>query len=307
MKRLLEFLSYHNAVPIAFGILFLGAGVGFAASPEAREAVFDAETIVASIDNSYLLAADIEHFSFSIQITAVTEDDTHYFVSYTLTTIDLVESAWRDAVKEKTLSVEKAFLAGRDLGVYVTKELAEVRDAERARLLETQAIEQGLGESQKVVATVYSGLVGRLLSPTEEAFEGYAPVVAATEPASEPATAGSPAVAGASASVAGSASSDTKPPVITIFGNNPAQIERGVRYSDLGFLALDNATDNVSTYTYFNEKKTLSVFIDTSYDATYTVTYEAIDPSGNVARATRTVIVGTGGEEPDPDLEPEPE
>jgi len=59
----------------------------------------------------------------------------------------------------------------------VTKQLAQVHDAERARLLETQHIERSVGQTQKIVATEYSVLVGRVLNDTGESLKGYAPVI----------------------------------------------------------------------------------------------------------------------------------
>lgn len=288
MKKLANFLLYNNLVPVAFGVLFLGSAGALAASPDVRDVVLEANEVVRSVDNSYILNADVANYPYEVAVTQVSEDDERYYVDYTLTTIDLEDYVWKNIIKQKTLEVSKEALEGRDLAAYVSRELTQARAAERARLIETQEIERSLGVTQKVIATEYSGLIGALVPPSEEVFTEYVPYeapVATTPDTSSP----DGQVAGASVV------NDGVGPTITIFGNNPAEIARGASYADLGFLALDNGSDAVATYTYVNGKLALrGVIIDTSYDATHTITYEAIDPSGNVTRKDRTVIVGTG-------------
>ncbi len=77
---------------------------------------------------------------------------------------------------------------------------------------------------------------------------------------------------------------DTEPPTITIYGKNPARIEKNSSYIDLGAEAKDNTDDNV-------RMETTGAEIDTSVTGTYTVTYIASDRYGNTSSATREVIV----------------
>lgn len=287
MKSLANFFLYNNFVPLAFGIIFLGGAGALAASPDVRDAVFEAQEIVRSVDNSYIVNADVANYPYDIEVTAVKEDSERYYIEYTLSTIDIEEYVWRGVVKTKTLEVAKESLQGRDLAAYVSSELTQAREAERARLIETQKIERTLGASQKVVATEFGGLIGALV-PSREEVVAVTPYEPPVDPVSDT-TSPDGIVAGASTVNDGQGLS------ITIFGNNPATIQKGTSYADLGFLALDNGSDNVATYTYVNGKLALrGVIIDTSYDATHTITYEAIDPDGNVTRKDRTVIVGTG-------------
>jgi len=83
---------------------------------------------------------------------------------------------------------------------------------------------------------------------------------------------------------------DTQAPTITIIGNNPANVEVGTNYVDLGASVTDNEDENLGI-------KVEGDNLDTSTDATYEITYTAVDQAGNTGTAKRTVIVGNGGTE----------
>ena len=75
---------------------------------------------------------------------------------------------------------------------------------------------------------------------------------------------------------------DTTPPTITILGDNPLTVEVGAAFSDPGVTVYDQ--DGSSTYTTTGT-------VDTNVLGAYTLTYTAVDNSGNQATATRTVNV----------------
>ncbi len=229
MKSLLQFIQYNNAIPIAFGILFLGAGGVLAASPAAQDAIFTASEVVRSVDNARITSADIGALPFTLQVVGVTEDDATYHLTYTLETIALVDGVWRDVTESKSLTVAKNALSGEDFGVYAMRQLSEVRDAERSRLAKTQEIERNNGTTAKVVSTEYGGLVGRFFDPTTETFPGYTPVVVSPSPAPEITSALldalDPAVLDASADSWIGTANDTEPPQITILGDSPVPSE----------------------------------------------------------------------------------
>ncbi len=319
MNRFSAFFKYNNAVPVVLGALFLATGGVFAASPDARDAVLSTSEVVRSVDNSYIASVNLDSFVPRIQITGVTEDSEYYYVAYTLTTIDLADFVWRDVDKSETMKVSKADLADRDLGLYVTKQLKEIVDWQLARLRETQNFEKKVGITPKVVATEYGGLIGKLLDPTEEALPGYAPVkppeperpvvtgadvaaiavqeMAAVQAANEQAaqssvsadTAAAPAAAAPTTASTESGSttppvvSDVEPPTITVLGNNPATVDVGTAYSDLGAAVTDNVNGNLGV--------TSSGTVDTSVAGEYVITYTATDQAGNIATSTRTIIV----------------
>lgn len=182
MRKILNFIFYNNTIPILLGVLFLGAGVTLAANEDARELLISSEEVITSIDNTYIRKVNLDTFAFEIETTSVTEDDTHYYVGYTFKTIDLEDGVWQKVTKIGEVAVSKIALGDNDLGLFVTEELKEIRDAEIERLKETQEIELAIGESPKVVATVYKGLVGKMLDPKEEVLEGYDPVIEPPKP-----------------------------------------------------------------------------------------------------------------------------
>ena len=96
---------------------------------------------------------------------------------------------------------------------------------------------------------------------------------------------------------------DTTPPVITIQGNNPANIDIGATYSDLGATVTDNVNENLGISLYLDGIQTQQININTASSTTYTVSYVATDQAGNTATSTRTVIVG----DPDPIVVDTPE
>ena len=76
---------------------------------------------------------------------------------------------------------------------------------------------------------------------------------------------------------------DTTPPLITILGDNPANISLGANYSDAGATATDDTDGSVTAIA----SGTVNIHIP----GTYTITYTATDHAGNVATLTRTVNV----------------
>lgn len=192
INSLLSFFKYHNAVPLVAIFIFLGAGATLAASPVARDVISDAviqkkETII-SIDNSRIVSANLENFNPSLQIKEVTEDDEKYYVRYGFTNITLKDYVWQDAAEERVLSIVKAELGGKDLGLRVAKELGEVLDYESGFLREVQAKEKKKGATKKVATLEYAGLVGKFLDPEQKEFEGYAPIVPEPETPTEAST-----------------------------------------------------------------------------------------------------------------------
>src|SRR3989344_563899 len=271
MKNLLHFLQYHNAIPITLGIIFLGAGATFAATNP--EAIYSSTQEVVAVDNTYIVDKDLSTYTPRVLITGVTEDVGNYYVAYDLSTIDL--------------------------GAYVTQQLKQNVERELARLRETQGIEKR-NVSQKVVATIYGGLVGKFLDDKTETLPGYTPVVL---PPAGPVASADPSAAGGGGSNApsssGSPSSGGSSGKIglQLLGNNPARISVGTSYIDLGAVLIDPYNTNVGVYAFLDGRETSSPALDTSTTTSYRIEYRATEPGGSTIVVRRIVLVGNA---PDP-------
>jgi hypothetical protein len=85
---------------------------------------------------------------------------------------------------------------------------------------------------------------------------------------------------------------DNEPPVIHINGNNPAEVNVGDTYADLGATITSPTADlNLGIHLYVDGVAVDAVQLDTSTAATHSVDYVATDPAGLTATSTRTVIV----------------
>lgn len=169
--RIASFIKYNNAVPIILGLLFLGGGGAFAATNP--DAIYSVEAETRTVDNSYLLSADLESYPFSMRITGLTEDQDYFYVAYEFDTIDIVDGVWRDVAKQNELRISKALLGDGDLEEYAKSELAQVRDFEKGQLAQTQETEKRLGLSAKTVAITHTGLIGKMIRPGERVEPFY--------------------------------------------------------------------------------------------------------------------------------------
>ena len=117
----------------------------------------------------------------------------------------------------------------------------------------------------------------------------------------------SPAPASSSTSTATS-SFPTTPPVISINGNNPAHINVGDTYADLGATITGPEADlNLGIKTFLNGALVSDIVLDTSQAATDTIDYVVTDQNGLTSTSTRTVIVeAAAAADPPPSTEETP-
>src|SRR3989344_2205360 len=95
---------------------------------------------------------------------------------------------------------------------------------------------------------------------------------------------------------------DTPPPTITVVGNNPATIQVGSSYADLGATVTDTVNDNLGYSTFLDGVEAISSLnLDTTVAGTHTIIYRATDQAGNIGKATRTVIGEDGASTPAPE------
>jgi Domain of unknown function (DUF5011) len=82
------------------------------------------------------------------------------------------------------------------------------------------------------------------------------------------------------------------PPVIHINGANPAIIQVGATYSDLGATITGPQPDlNLDITTFVNGIEMTPIEIDTSTVATDTIDYVVTDGQGLTSTSTRTVLI----------------
>ncbi len=94
---------------------------------------------------------------------------------------------------------------------------------------------------------------------------------------------------------------DTTPPMVTVNGNNPAEITVGASYNDLGAAVTDNVDDNLGIKASVNGVDVgdiSNISIDTSTSGIHSIMYFATDSQGNIGTAERLVIVGGGDNAP---------
>lgn len=177
MKRFFHFIQYNNLVPMGLFIVFGTSGLALAANEDVQKAVYAVDEEVRSVDNTYIVSVDLEDFDFKLRIKEIREDAELYYVKYTYETISLLDYVWQEETITKTLEVSKKSVAGKDLGLFVARQMSEVIAAQLTYLEVLQEQEQKSGTTVKKVAKLYSGLVGKMFDPTEEEFPGYKPVV----------------------------------------------------------------------------------------------------------------------------------
>ena len=285
--KFLRFLSYNNAVPITISLVLLGAGSAFAASNP--DALYTQAQEVQSVDNTYIANKDLDHYTPSILIKSVTEDADYYYVTYSITTIDLEDFVWKDVLREDMMKVSKDALDGHDLGLFVTDKLKNIIDNQLVYLRQVQEKERA-NVSQKTIATTYGGLVGQFLNATTETLPGYTPVVEPPAPTGQSAAVVDAQQSPAPDSPAPTTSTGSSIITLQLLGNNPAVITVGDNYADLGVVVLP-ATVNVGVHYIVDDIEVPYVVLDTRQAGTHTIVYKATDENGGVATAVRTVEV----------------
>ncbi|QSH39715.1 tail fiber domain-containing protein [Candidatus Kaiserbacteria bacterium] len=110
-------------------------------------------------------------------------------------------------------------------------------------------------------------------------------------------------VASATTQTEATSTTTSTPPTLTLIGTNPAEIALNANYSDLGITAQDADGNDLSITLTLNGEAVTTIDIDTTTDATHTITYSATDTNEQTATIERTVIVGTGTPTEEPVVE----
>lgn len=180
LQKFLYFIKYNNATVIILAIILVLGGGAFAAGPEV---IGEKQTSVQGLDNTALLAADLDKFNMDFKIENIEQDDKYFYVSYSF--LDLVKnnSAWQYQLSQRTQKVSKKVKL--DLGQYLAKFLVKHYEARIRELKQEKNQTQKEGEQRRVEVSEYSGLIGRTLNLAAKVFPGYEPVVKRELPAPE--------------------------------------------------------------------------------------------------------------------------
>lgn len=172
-KKIIHFIKYNNATVLIIGIIFV-IGASALASETGQAAIGQKQTTIAGVDNTLLLAADLDKFDMDFKIEKIEEDEEIYYVTYTY--LDLVEkdNAWQYQLKENTRRISKK--TDKDLGVYLAEELKEEYEARIKELKAAQDQARENGEEKRTAVTEYSGLIGASLDLAAKIFPDYEPV-----------------------------------------------------------------------------------------------------------------------------------
>jgi len=177
-NKALDFVKYHNGFVIGLMLALFGGAAIFAADSETRETVLGKEIISQTgVDNTAILAADLDDFDFGIKINDVTEDENNYYVDYSFQTLEIQDNIWQAAQRRASMAIDKLSLAGKDLGLYVQEQLTQIAQNEQNYLKQVQAAETKKGPTQIARATEYTGLIGLVLDVKNAILPGYDPVV----------------------------------------------------------------------------------------------------------------------------------
>jgi hypothetical protein len=182
-QKIITFIQYSNAFTVGLVLVLFGAGVIFAASPEARQAVSEAigqevVTEQTGVDNTAILAADLSAFDPQMKIEAVSEDEKNYYVEYSFSTLGIQDNVWQPISRKLSMIIDKLSLQGGDLGLYVQKQLNEIAQNELVFLKKVQTAEIAKGKTEIAQTTEYTGLIGLVLDVKNAILPGYEPVVA---------------------------------------------------------------------------------------------------------------------------------
>lgn len=203
-KKITNFIKYSNVFTVVFIIAFVAIASAVASNDNIKKNVIGEEIVEKSgIDNSVLLAEDLDNFDLEMKIVDVTKDPElssesdlqedpesledskskesvdlgNYYVDYQYKTLGIQDDIWQEIFYQKQLVISKEELQGEDLGLYVSEELGEIIDYEIAFLKEVQENEKEKGQTFVQETTKYTGLIGLVLDTRTKELPGYEPVV----------------------------------------------------------------------------------------------------------------------------------
>jgi hypothetical protein len=176
-KKIIRFIKYNTIITAMIAIAFIAVASVMAANEDVKKVIGEEIVERSGVDNTVLLAADLENFDLKMEITGALEDEENFYIDYQYNTLAIKDNVWQEVLVEKQLTVSKASLDGRDLGLYLMEELGEIIDYQLAFLKEVQEKEEEKGVTVVLEKTEYTGLIGLVFNTKTKELSGYEPVV----------------------------------------------------------------------------------------------------------------------------------
>ena len=180
LAQIFHFIKYNNATVIILAIILILGGGALAAGPEA---IGQKQTSVQGIDNTLLLAADLDNFNMDFKIEKIEQDEQYYYVIYSYLDLVVLTNAWQYQLNSQTRKISKKLK--QDLGQYLANFLAKHQEARTRQLKQEKHLAELSGAQTRTEVTEYSGLIGKTLNLASKAFPDYEPVKTRQLPAPE--------------------------------------------------------------------------------------------------------------------------
>ena len=180
LNKILHFIKYNNATVIILALVLILGGGALAAG---TETIGQKKTSVQGVDNTALLAVDLDSFNMDFKIENLEQDEKYYYLTYNFLDLTLADGVWQYQLSQRTQKVSRKIK--EDLGVYLAKFLAKHYEARTRELKREKSRAQSRGEQKRMAVTAYTGLIGRTLDLAAKVFPGYEPVVKRELPAPE--------------------------------------------------------------------------------------------------------------------------
>ena len=180
LAQIFHFIKYNNATVIILAIILILGGGALAAGPEA---IGQKQTSVQGIDNTLLLAADLDNFNMDFKIEKIEQDEQYYYVIYSYLDLVVLTNAWQYQLNSQTRKISKKLK--QDLGQYLANFLVKHQEARTRQLKQEKHLAELSGAQTRTEVTEYSGLIGKTLNLASKAFPDYEPVKTRQLPAPE--------------------------------------------------------------------------------------------------------------------------
>jgi len=168
LEKIIHFIKYNNATVIILAVILILGGGALAAGPEA---IGEKQTRVEGLDNSLLLAADLDNFSMDFKIENIQADEKYYYATYSYLDLVLADNLWQYQLSQKTQKVSKKIR--EDIGDYLAKFLAKHYQARLRELKNEKVLAAAQGEQKLMEVVEYTGLIGKTLDLAAQVFPGY--------------------------------------------------------------------------------------------------------------------------------------